>query len=195
MDMKTRMTSEPGAHGRRLVSPVVLHHQMHVQLRGNVGFDRTQEHEEFSAAMAPMQLAVDFSGGDVQGSEQRSGAIAFVIVRTALGYAGGQRQNRLSPVQCLNLALLVHTQHHGLGGRIEIQTDDITRLGNELRIGRQLEGFLTMGQQAKCTPDSAVCDRPLSRAMVRVAPMCRFSRLLAVKPNCYMQCSILLLRN
>ena len=97
--MKTRMTSEPGAHGRRLVSPVVVHHQMHLQLRRDVGFDRTQELQELNAAMAPMQLADDFSGSYIQGREQRRGAMAFVIVRTALGYAGGQWQNRLSPVQ------------------------------------------------------------------------------------------------
>src|SRR5471030_3281757 len=179
MDMKTRMTSEPGAHGRGLVSPVVVHHQMHLQLRRDVGFDRTQELQELNAAMAPMQLADDFSGSYIQGREQRRGAMAFVIVRTALGYAGGQRQNWLSPVQCLNLALLVHTQHHGLGRRIEIQTDDVTRLGNELRIGRQLEGFLTMRLQAKRAPDPThrrLRQTTFTRHGAR-APMCRFGRL------------------
>ena len=39
-------------------------------------------------AMAPVQLADDFSGGDIQGREQRRGALVFVIVCTALGYAG-----------------------------------------------------------------------------------------------------------
>jgi len=180
MDMKTRMTGEPCAHGRRLVSPVVVHHKMHFQLRRYVGFDRTQELQELSAAMAPVQFADDFSGGDIQGREQRRGAMAFVVVRTALGYAGSQRQYRLSPVQCLNLALLVHTQHHGLGRRIEIQTDDVTRLGNELRIGRQLEGFLTMRLQAKRTPDSTHrCLRQTTFARHGArAPMCRFGRLL-----------------
>ena len=57
MDMKTRMTSEPGANGRCLVSPIVVHHQMHVQLRGSIGFDCAQKLQELSAAMAPMQLA------------------------------------------------------------------------------------------------------------------------------------------
>jgi len=33
--------------------------------------------------MAPMQLADDLSGGDIQGREQRRSAMAFVIVRTA----------------------------------------------------------------------------------------------------------------
>jgi len=55
--MKARMTSEPGANGRCLVSPIVVHHQMHVQLRGNIGFDCAQKLQELSAAMAPMQLA------------------------------------------------------------------------------------------------------------------------------------------
>ena len=81
--MKTRMTSEPSAHGRCLVSPIVVHHQMHVQLRGSIGFDCAQKLQELSAAMAPMQLADDLSGGDIQGRAQRRSAMAFVIVRTA----------------------------------------------------------------------------------------------------------------
>jgi len=81
--MKTRMTGKPGAHGRRLVSAVLVRHQMHVQLRRDVHFDRKQELQEPCAAMAPMQLADDLSGGDIQGREQRRSAMAFVIVRTA----------------------------------------------------------------------------------------------------------------
>lgn len=41
--------------------------------------------------MAPIQLADDFSGGDIHAREQRLSAMAFVIVHTSLGYAGGQR--------------------------------------------------------------------------------------------------------
>src|SRR5471032_2020118 len=80
MDMKTRMTSEPGANGRRFVSAVVVHHQMHLQLRRDVGFDRTQELQELGAAMASMQLADDFSSSDIQGREKRRGAMALVVV-------------------------------------------------------------------------------------------------------------------
>lgn len=58
-------------------------------IEGRVRFDRTQEHEELSAAMAPVRLADDFSGGDIRGREQRRRAIAFVILRMAHGYAGG----------------------------------------------------------------------------------------------------------
>jgi hypothetical protein len=61
---------------------------MHFQLRRDVGFDRTQKHQELNAAMAPVRLADGFSGADIQGREQRRRAMAFVVVRTALGYAG-----------------------------------------------------------------------------------------------------------
>jgi hypothetical protein len=41
---------------------------------------------------------------------------------------GRQRQNRLGPVQYLNLALLVNAQDHGLDRWIDIQPDEQTRL-------------------------------------------------------------------
>lgn len=44
--MKTRMTCKPGAHGRRLLSVLLFHQQMHVQLRRDVHFDRKHEIQE-----------------------------------------------------------------------------------------------------------------------------------------------------
>jgi hypothetical protein len=45
-----------------------------------------------------------------------------------------QGQARLSAVQGLDLGLLIDTEDHGVGGRIDIQADDVADLGGELLI-------------------------------------------------------------
>jgi hypothetical protein len=49
-------------------------------------------------------------------------------------------QARLGAVQGLDLRLLIDTEDHGVGGRIDIQADDVADLGGELRIVGKLEG-------------------------------------------------------
>src|ERR1700744_3480838 len=65
MNVEARMASEPCLDRRRLMGTVIFHHQMPVQRRRNVGFDRAQELQKFAAAMAPVQLPDHFTGGDV----------------------------------------------------------------------------------------------------------------------------------
>ncbi len=91
-----------------------------------------------------------------------------------MGLAGGQarsqRQQRLGPIQRLDLRLLVHAQHHGVGRRIQVQTDHVVDLLLGARIGAELERLDPMGLQAwacqiRCT---VVCDTPVRRASSRV---------------------------
>ncbi|MGF6851352.1 hypothetical protein OKW29_000238 [Paraburkholderia sp. CI3] len=132
---------------------VVVHHQMDVQLGWHVGLDGAQELQEFTAAMTPMQFSNDFARGDVQRREQCGRAVAHIVVRVSLRDARGQRQRRLGAVQRLDLALLVHAQHHGLERRVQIQPDDIAHLVDEKWISGELEGLLPMRLQSEGTPD------------------------------------------
>jgi uncharacterized protein VirK/YbjX len=63
-----------------------------------------------------------------------------------------ERQARLGPVQCLNLALFIHTQYESLLGRIQLQSDDVGHLLEELRVTRQLEGLHPMRLQVMGLP-------------------------------------------
>jgi hypothetical protein len=38
----------------------------------------------------------------------------------------------------LDLALLIHAQHHRLGGWIEVETDNVTDFGHEVWVGAEL---------------------------------------------------------
>ena len=68
----------------------------------------------------------------------------------ALDVAESHRQNRLGAVERLNLALLIHTQHQSVIGRVEIQARNIAYLLDEERIGGEFEGTCATGLNRKC---------------------------------------------
>ena len=49
------------------------------------------------------------------------------------------RQTGLGAVECLDLALLVNREDDGVGGRIDIEADDVLELLDKLRVLRQFE--------------------------------------------------------
>ena len=101
-----------------------------------------------------MQLADDFSSGDVEGRKQRRSTMAAVVVRASFGQTGHHRQNRLHVIQRLNLALLVHALHQRSIGRVQVQPHDVAHLLSEQRIGGQLEGLSSVWLQTTGAPDA-----------------------------------------
>ena len=95
---------------------------------------------------------------DVERGEQGRGAVALVVVRPGAGLAWLQRQAGLGAVERLDLALLVEREDQAVGGRIDIQPDDVAQLLGERRIVRALEGAQAMRLEVVLGPD------PLHRA-------------------------------
>jgi hypothetical protein len=83
-------------------------------------------------------------GLHIERGEQRQRAMALVVVAAPFGLSGPHRQQRLRPVERLDLALLVDAQHYGAIRRIEVEPDDIAHLLYKQRIARQLEGLAAM---------------------------------------------------
>ena len=71
--------------------------------------------------MALHVAADDGAIEDVEGSEQRDGAVTFVVVGHRTGTARLHRQPWLGAVECLNLALFVDREDDRMGGRIDIE--------------------------------------------------------------------------
>jgi hypothetical protein len=69
-----------------------------------------------------------------------------------MGHRGGtpglEWQRGLGAVQRLDLALLVHAQHHGLLGRVEVEPDHVDELLLEPWVTRDLEGLHQVGLEA-----------------------------------------------
>jgi hypothetical protein len=75
--------------------------------------------------VAAVQFADDGAVGDAERRQQAGDAVPQVVVGAPFGHAGHHRQHRLGPVQRLDLALFVHTQHHRLVRRVVVQADDV----------------------------------------------------------------------
>ena len=87
-----------------------------------------EEVEVFLVAMARFATCEHLAGSDVQSGEQRRGPMADIVMGNPFGVAKAHRQQRLGPIQCLDLALFVHAQDHGLVRGVQIQSDDISDL-------------------------------------------------------------------
>ena len=68
----------------------------------------------------------------IEGRKQRGRAVALVIMSHRAAAALFHRQARVSPVQSLNLTLLVRAQNDGVLGWIQVQPDDVGGLGRKL---------------------------------------------------------------
>src|SRR6516165_3170117 len=104
-------------------------------------------------AMAPKAAAVDFAASHLQRREQAGGAVTLIVMGHLGGDARSERQQRLSAVKRLNLALFVHTQHQRSLGRVQVKPDDVSQFAVELRVGTELESLDSMGLQTVLAPD------------------------------------------
>ena len=152
--MPVRPPCQPGFDCRRLVGGVIVHDDVDVQPFGDRAVDLFQEVEKLPGPVAPVALADDAAGGDIEGGEERGRAVTLVIVRAPLGHARQHRQDRLSAVEGLDLALFVDTEHQGAVRRRQIEPNDVADLVHEERIARQLEGLRAVRLQAEGAPDA-----------------------------------------
>src|SRR5438132_14435930 len=98
--------------------------------------------EEADELLVPVALHVAADDGAVEhieGGEQRRCAMAFVVVGHRPSAALLHRQTGLGAVERLDLALLIYREDDGVGGRIDIETDDVPELLDKLRVLRQFE--------------------------------------------------------
>jgi hypothetical protein len=168
------MLKQPALDQRGLVGAVVVEHQVDLERVWNVGVDRVEELAELDTAVSPVMLRDDLAGLHVQGREQRSSTVADVVVGAPFDLAGTHRQDRLAAVQGLNLRLLVDAQHDGAIRGIEVETDDVSHLVDQQRVGGQLEALSAVRLKTEGAPDpmhrtaaQAACLRQLACAPVR----------------------------
>jgi len=98
------------------------------------------------------QRATTRPGGGVQGGEQVRGAVADVVVGALLAAVEVDRQQRLGPVQCLDLGLLVDAEHDRPDGWVQVQADDIDDLVGERRVAGEFEGAEPVRLESVGTP-------------------------------------------
>src|SRR3984893_10922335 len=126
---------------------------MDVQTSVDELVDPVQKPQEFLMPVPRLACSDYGSFEHIQCCEQRRRPVAFVIVCLPLGQAGTQWKDRLSPVQSLNLALLIHTQNDRFIRRIHIETHNVANLSRKLWIVTELERLDAMRLQFVFLPD------------------------------------------
>src|SRR5271154_3616412 len=111
MQVKSWMLEQPAVDGRRFVSGVVVQNQMHLLLGGHSRVNDVQEMPEFLGPVTGITLTNDLACLDVQRRKERGGAVPLIIGGPSLCGPGAQRQDGLSAVQRLNLALFVNRKN------------------------------------------------------------------------------------
>ena len=148
------MPVEPPAHFRVLVGGVVVEDDVDELASWHLSLDGIEEADEL---LMPVTLHV---AGDnravehVEGSEEGRRAMPFVVVGYGAGAALLHGQAGLGAVERLDLALLVNRQHDGMGGRIDIEPDDVAQLVDEVGIVGELELPHPVRLQPVCAPDA-----------------------------------------
>src|SRR5262249_4256246 len=85
----------------------------------------------------------------IERREQGCRAVPDVAVGDTFNITEPERQDRLSALKRLNLALLVNAQHDRMIRRIEIKPDNVFHLIDEQRISGKLEALGAMGLDAE----------------------------------------------
>ena len=139
MKDEPRVALKPGHDLGMLVSAVVIEDHVDDLARRHFGLDGVEEADELLVPMALHAAPDHLAFQDVEGGKQRRRAVPFVVMGDRPAASLLQRQPRLGAVEGLDLALFVHRQHDGMGGRIDVETDDIAQLSDELGVGGELE--------------------------------------------------------
>jgi len=148
MPMPARPLGEPVADQFGLVSSVIVHDDVDVEIGRDDALDLVKEPAKLLSAMAAHAFADDGSGCDVEGGEERGRSAPGVIVCAPLGLAGPHRQERLGSIERLNLALFIDAKNDGALGRRQIKADNVADLLDEQRIGRELK----VSERCGCKP-------------------------------------------
>lgn len=139
VDVEARTLSKPGLHKRMLMRCIVVHDDVHVELRRHAALDVFQELQELRVPMTRQALLDHPSGQRVERREQRRYSIADVVMRLRGGQAWTQGKNGSGSLQRLDTAFLVDAQHNGVRRRVHVQSDDISELFRKVRVATELE--------------------------------------------------------
>jgi len=137
--METGMSFQPGFYSGMLMRAIIINDQMQLPFRRGLGIDLFQKTDELLMTMPRHTITDDFAIQQIQGGEKRRCAIAFIVMCLPGWDSGTQGEQRLRPVECLNLTLLVNTQDKRMFRRIKIQPNNILKFLQKMLIPAQFE--------------------------------------------------------
>ncbi len=109
--MKAWMFGQPFFDVRMLMGGVVVGDQMHIQGFVYLCIELLQKFEKFVVTVVWQTFADNGSVVNIESCKQSSCPMALVIMGHGTRFSWLDRQAKLNPIQCLNLAFLIHRKH------------------------------------------------------------------------------------
>ena len=106
VESESRVFELPAFDLRCVVSGEVVQHDVHIQPGGHLGVDLIQERFEFFSPVTFCHSGYDLAGGHIESRVQIRCATTAVVMGSALGCRGQERQDRRCSVQGLYLGFL-----------------------------------------------------------------------------------------
>jgi hypothetical protein len=125
MNAHLRMTSQKIADHFGFVHAQVIADDVNASLRSLPEDQIFQKRDELRAGVARAGLADDLAAPGIKGCIERECPMAVVFKAVSFGPTGGNRQNRIQPIQRLDGTLFVDTEHCGVERRFKIQADNV----------------------------------------------------------------------
>jgi len=122
-----------------------------------VGYTRGQPLEktqELFVAMARVAAPHHLAGGNVESCEECRRAVTNIVVAASFDLARSHGQQRLGPVQRLDLTLSHRRRGPCFFGWMQVETNDVGDLVHEVGIRAELETARAMGLQTVILPNS-----------------------------------------
>ena len=134
VELNVRMKGEELRHSSGLMRRKVIGNDVDLLSRGLGGDDVGQKSDELGAGVAQGGFAHHLPAGDLQGRIERKSTMPEIFKPMTFGAAWRQRQDRIEPIKSLNSALFIDAKDRGVGRRLEVETDNVGRLGLEIRV-------------------------------------------------------------
>ncbi len=154
MQREPRMLLQPRTHIRLSVRPVVIHDQMQWRTLGKLPVQASQEAQKLLMPVLGHALPDYPSVQDIESGKECGGPVPLVVMGHRATASLLHRQARLSALEGLDLALLIHTEDDGLVRGIEIQSDYVSELLGKPRILGKLEPLGAVRLQSVGGPDA-----------------------------------------
>ena len=130
---EARVAGEPLAHLGMLVDGVIVEDHVNELSGRHLRLNSIQKADELLVPVALHTSADDLAFEHVESSEKRRCAVALVVVGHRAGATFLHRQAGLGAVEGLDLRLLIDRKHDGVGGRIDIEPDNIEPITTYVR--------------------------------------------------------------
>ena len=134
MELNVGMGAQKSLNGCSFMSRKVVGDDMNMGFSGLSGDHLGEKLHELGAGVTVSCLSQDLAGGRVQGRIERKSAVAKVFESVTFGPSGRERQDGIETIKGLNSALFIDTENSRMGRRLQVETDDSSRLLLELRV-------------------------------------------------------------